>query len=503
MTSSLGVSSGAAGQAVTMYAAGTALTAIPLAAATAGIRRKPLLLGATTVFLIANTLTAAAPGYAVLLIARFLAGVAAGLAWAILMRLRAPHRASRPGRPCHRDRDDRDPSGAVAGCSRRDADRPTDRVASVLRRRLSDHPRRHRVDHVQRSRRRSRPTTTAEEPKPTTRQTLRVPGVTAVMVVVVTFVLGHTIIYAYIAPYLRHMRPRHRSGRDLAGLRHRMPGQHLVHRSPHRQVPSWARADRRNTVHPGHCRLCRHHSTGCCLGRSRRVGPGMGRYTHTPSDRSRSRRDASQPSCRRHRAGHTRDLVERGHGTRRHHRRHTPAARRHHRRRHRRGSARSRQPARDHAHAKACLCNSGPGRTVTHANALPRRRHSPQSRSVTTARLRFPVSCPLWSPVPVRGQERGQRGQHRLRGFLNGVVATLREDKALHVVGGRLHRFADRAAAMAPASSAPLTDGRRPAGTRPGRAPTTPAHPLLRPRAHCRASGSGLPGYVSVGEPCA
>lgn len=84
MTSSLGVSSGAAGQAVTMYAAGTALTAIPLAAATAGIRRKPLLLGATTVFLIANTLTAAAPGYAVLLIARFLAGVAAGLAWAIL-----------------------------------------------------------------------------------------------------------------------------------------------------------------------------------------------------------------------------------------------------------------------------------------------------------------------------------------------------------------------------------------------------------------------------------
>lgn len=84
MTSSLGVSSGAAGQAVTVYAAGTALTAIPLAAATAGIRRKPLLLSATTVFLIANTLTAAAPGYAVLLIARFLAYVAAGLAWAIL-----------------------------------------------------------------------------------------------------------------------------------------------------------------------------------------------------------------------------------------------------------------------------------------------------------------------------------------------------------------------------------------------------------------------------------
>lgn len=35
MSSSLGVSSGAAGQTVTVYATGTALTAIPLAAATA------------------------------------------------------------------------------------------------------------------------------------------------------------------------------------------------------------------------------------------------------------------------------------------------------------------------------------------------------------------------------------------------------------------------------------------------------------------------------------
>lgn len=84
MSSSIGVSSGAAGQTVTVYATGTALTAIPLAAATAGVRRKPLLLSAMTAFLVANTLTAAAPGYTVLLVSRFLAGVAAGLAWAIL-----------------------------------------------------------------------------------------------------------------------------------------------------------------------------------------------------------------------------------------------------------------------------------------------------------------------------------------------------------------------------------------------------------------------------------
>lgn len=84
MSASLEVSSGATGQAVTVYAAGTALTAIPLATATAAVPRKPLLLGAMAVFLVANTLTAAAPGYAVLLVGRFLAGVAAGLAWAIL-----------------------------------------------------------------------------------------------------------------------------------------------------------------------------------------------------------------------------------------------------------------------------------------------------------------------------------------------------------------------------------------------------------------------------------
>ncbi|NYV74458.1 MFS transporter, partial [Streptomyces sp. UH6] len=84
ISSTMGVSPGAAGQAVTVYAAGTALTAVPLAAATASVPRKPLLLAAMTVFLVANTLTFAAPGYAVLLAARFLAGIAAGLAWAIL-----------------------------------------------------------------------------------------------------------------------------------------------------------------------------------------------------------------------------------------------------------------------------------------------------------------------------------------------------------------------------------------------------------------------------------
>ncbi|MFD4232509.1 MFS transporter [Streptomyces sp. NPDC058545] len=203
MTSSLGVSSGAAGQAVTVYAAGTALTAIPLAAATAGIRRKPLLLSATTVFLIANTLTAAAPGYVVLLMARFLAGVAAGLAWAILAgyarRIAPPGQEGRAiaiamtGIPLALSLGV--PAGTLIG--QQIGWRASFAAVSVITLAVIGWIT-FSVPAI------SRPTTTTEEPKPTTRQTLQVPGVTPVMVVVVTLVLGHTIIYAYIAPYLRY-----------------------------------------------------------------------------------------------------------------------------------------------------------------------------------------------------------------------------------------------------------------------------------------------------------
>ncbi|MFF7449012.1 MULTISPECIES: MFS transporter [unclassified Streptomyces] len=84
MSGDLAVSEAAAGQAVTVYAVGTALTAIPLSAATAGWRRKRLLLTAMAGFAVANTVTAVSAHYALTMAARFLAGVAAGLAWALL-----------------------------------------------------------------------------------------------------------------------------------------------------------------------------------------------------------------------------------------------------------------------------------------------------------------------------------------------------------------------------------------------------------------------------------
>ena len=40
--------------------------------------------------------------------------------------------------------------------------------------------------------------------------------------------------------------------------------------------------------------------------------------------------------------------------------------------------------------------------------------------------------------APVRGQERGQRGQHLLGSLLEAVMAAAGNDHALHVVGGQL-----------------------------------------------------------------
>jgi predicted MFS family arabinose efflux permease len=84
MSAGLGVREAATGQLVTVYAIGTALTAIPLSAATSGWRRKRLLLAGVAGFAVANTVTALSTNYPLTLGARFVAGVAAGVVWALL-----------------------------------------------------------------------------------------------------------------------------------------------------------------------------------------------------------------------------------------------------------------------------------------------------------------------------------------------------------------------------------------------------------------------------------
>ena len=80
----LGISEVMTGQLVTVYAIGSILTAIPLTALTSGWRRRNVLLLAIIGFLVFNTATALAPNYLVALVSRFLAGMAAGLAWGLM-----------------------------------------------------------------------------------------------------------------------------------------------------------------------------------------------------------------------------------------------------------------------------------------------------------------------------------------------------------------------------------------------------------------------------------
>ncbi|NPD66022.1 MFS transporter [Lichenicola cladoniae] len=84
IASGLAVSEGIAGQLVAVYALGSLLAAIPLTSLTQGYRRRPVLLATIVCFVIGNTLTAVAGSLAVVLVARFVAGCAAGLAWGII-----------------------------------------------------------------------------------------------------------------------------------------------------------------------------------------------------------------------------------------------------------------------------------------------------------------------------------------------------------------------------------------------------------------------------------
>lgn len=81
---SLRVTPALAGQLVTVYAVGSLLAAIPLTLATQTLRRRPLLLSAIAGFAVANTVTALSEYYLLTLAARFVAGVSAGLLWALL-----------------------------------------------------------------------------------------------------------------------------------------------------------------------------------------------------------------------------------------------------------------------------------------------------------------------------------------------------------------------------------------------------------------------------------
>ncbi|MCJ1676402.1 MFS transporter [Streptomyces sp. APSN-46.1] len=210
MGGDLGVSESAAGQTVTVYAAGTALTAIPLTVATAGVRRKRLLMAAMVGFGAANTVTALSSHYTLTMGARFVAGVAAGLAWALLAgyarRLAPAHLQGKAvalamaGIPVALSLGV--PAGTLLG--RTLGWRTAFLAMTVLTVGLlgwiaaavPDLPGA-----------RPAPSQPAQPGAATRRRAprpgaLRIPGVVPVLAVTVVFVLAHTVLYTYIAAFL-------------------------------------------------------------------------------------------------------------------------------------------------------------------------------------------------------------------------------------------------------------------------------------------------------------
>ena len=80
----LGVPESWAGQLVTLYALGSVVAAIPMTVVTRTWPRRTVLLLAIGLFLAFNTVTALSSSYWLTLVARFMAGVAAGITWGLV-----------------------------------------------------------------------------------------------------------------------------------------------------------------------------------------------------------------------------------------------------------------------------------------------------------------------------------------------------------------------------------------------------------------------------------
>jgi predicted MFS family arabinose efflux permease len=197
---SLDIAPALVGQWVTVYAIGSLVAAIPLVALTQGWRRRPLLMLAIGGFAIVNTVTALSHDYALTLVARFFAGVFAGLLWALVAghagRMVAPALRGRAtavamlGAPLALSLGI--PAGTLLGHSVgwRAAFLCMSLLSVLLlawvRWRVPDFP-------GQAAGRRQR-----------VRQVFVLPGVRPVLAVMLAFVLAHNILYTYVAPFLAH-----------------------------------------------------------------------------------------------------------------------------------------------------------------------------------------------------------------------------------------------------------------------------------------------------------
>ncbi|MEJ5903715.1 MFS transporter [Pseudomonas kermanshahensis] len=194
----MAISQAMAGQWVTAYALGSLLTAIPLVTLTQGWYRRRALLLAIGGFVLFNGLTALSSSNALTLVLRFFTGAAAGLAWGLIAgharrmvpvalqgRAMAVAMLGQPialslGLPIGTW------LGALLGW------RATFVVVTVVAlllvvwvlRAVPDYPGQ------------------AAGKRPAALQVLRTPGVALVLLVIMTWILGHNILYTYIVPLL-------------------------------------------------------------------------------------------------------------------------------------------------------------------------------------------------------------------------------------------------------------------------------------------------------------
>lgn len=198
MAHSMAVSEAWVGQTVTVYALGSLLAAIPLTAATQGIRRRPLLLAAILGFFAANTVTAFSTSYPLTMAARLLAGVSAGLLWALLAgyaaRMVPAHQKGRAiaiamvGTPLALSLGV--PAGTLLGAVV--GWRACFAIMSLLALLLMVWVRLQVPDFAGQAQSQRRPLG----------NTFMLPGIRSVLFAVLAFVLAHNILYTYIAPFL-------------------------------------------------------------------------------------------------------------------------------------------------------------------------------------------------------------------------------------------------------------------------------------------------------------
>lgn len=196
----LGISEALAGQFVTLYAIGSLVAAIPLITATRGWRRRPLLMLCIIGFLVFNSITALSSNYILILVARFFAGVSAGVVWGMV--------ASYARRMVHESLRGRAIAVATVGAPIALAlGVPAGTLLGVLVGwrsvfwimsllslvliiwvywKLPDFPGQ------------------AADKRLPLHKVFRIPGVRSVLFVVLVWVLAHSILYTYIAPFLAH-----------------------------------------------------------------------------------------------------------------------------------------------------------------------------------------------------------------------------------------------------------------------------------------------------------